>query len=229
MVCKVKNVTALHALRAAITPDSAMMHIILWSNHTLSERQTVLIDMDGVQADFDSEVMERMTQQYPFIPLLGVRRNFYISDDYPEHRKLVLEISNEPGFFTSLAVVDNALEGWQRVIDLGYQPQVCSSPITANPRSEVEKLRWLQQHFAPVFGQYVVDTAIITKNKHEHNGVALIDDRPVVSRAAEANWQHIVFDKPYNQGTAGLRQYGWLDPNLADLLETASATHIDRR
>lgn len=51
------------------------------------ERPTVLVDMDGVLADFDAEAIARLQERHPNIPLLDTRINFYLSDDYPAHKK----------------------------------------------------------------------------------------------------------------------------------------------
>ena len=185
------------------------------------EKPTVLIDMDGVLADFDGEVISRMKHRHPRLPILKERKNFYISDDYPDNSMLVRDLSDERGFFSALPLMENALEGWQRVIDLGYHPQICSAPLKSNRYSHDEKLEWLSNYFVPVFGQYVVDQAIISSDKHLHRGIALIDDRPVMPGADEADWSHIIYDHPYNQGGNQPRLHGWLDDKLPELLESA--------
>jgi 5'-nucleotidase len=186
------------------------------------KKPIVLIDMDGPLADFDSEVISRLKARYPNSPLLTTRKNFYISDDYPEHSLLVRAISDEKGFFESLPLADNALEGWQKVIDLGYHPQICSAPMRSNPFSNIEKLNWISKNLVPVFGQSIVDEAIITSDKHECEGIVLIDDRSELKDYQKATWQHIVFDAPYNKDSKQPRLYGWLDDNLANLLKTAN-------
>ncbi|HUY53140.1 MAG TPA: hypothetical protein VMV24_01015 [Candidatus Dormibacteraeota bacterium] len=184
---------------------------------------TVLVDMDGVIADFDMEVKLRLQDRHPEILIKETRKNFYISDDYPEHSLLVRSISDEQGFFETLPLVEHALEGWQRIIDLGYHPIICSSPLGTNPYSKFEKINWLKQHFAPIFGQWVIDQAIITSDKHLFKGVALIDDRPVMKNSDLATWKHILFDQEYNRSdTDHARLRGWLDDALPELLEVAS-------
>jgi 5'(3')-deoxyribonucleotidase len=186
------------------------------------DRPIALIDMDGPLADFDAEVVNRLSIRRPDIPILKTRHNFYISDDYPEHSLLLREISDEEGFFESLPLAAYALEGFQRVIDLGYHPRICSKPMRSNPYSKIEKLKWLEREFVPIFGEYVVKEAIITPNKHEQEGVALIDDAPAIPKSEEALYgEHIVFDMEYNQASEQPRLYGWLDDNLAALLEAA--------
>jgi 5'-nucleotidase len=185
----------------------------------MSESLTVLIDMDNVVADFDSEVLKRIGEQYPHISLVSTRPNFYIADDYPAHRGLVRGILNQPGFFHSLPIVEGAPEGLERIIDLGYEPRICTSPIDTNQSSVPEKLKWLSRNFVPIFGTRIVEQAIITRDKYLFEGRALIDDCPEINRADEAIWAHIIFNRPYNQRATGLRLNGWLDEILPEILE----------
>lgn len=185
------------------------------------ETPTVLVDMDGVLADFDQRIITQLAEQHPNIPIGANRLNFYVSDDYPEHTDLIRAMSDEEGFFRSLPLVDGALDGWQEILEGNYLPRICSSPISTNPYSKVEKLGWLEEHFAPVFGNWVIDQAIITKNKDEFNGIALLDDRPELRNVDKATWQHIIFDRPYNQLSRQPRLYGWRDSNLLHLLKAA--------
>jgi 5'-nucleotidase len=191
-----------------------------------TSKPIILIDMDGVLADFDTEIATRVKNRHPHIALLETRDNFYFSEAYPEYKTLIRAISNEAGFFNSLPLIDHALEGWQRIIDLGYQPRICSSPIRSNPHSESEKRAWLQRHFGPVFGDSVATDAIITSDKHLFDGLALIDDRPEVRNTADASWQHIVFDQPYNQTVDKPRIHGWLDTNLAAILHAVQENRL---
>jgi 5'(3')-deoxyribonucleotidase len=185
-----------------------------------SKKPIVLVDMDGVLADFDKEVVNRLVSRYPDIPILKTRHNFYISDDYPNHSLILRTISDEKGFFESLPLAKDALEGWQRLLDLGYHPIICSAPMQSNPRSKIEKLSWLEKHFVPIFGKDIVREAIITSDKHLHDGIALIDDRPEFIDAERARWGHILFSHPYNQHIASeLRLYGWHDKNLPNILK----------
>lgn len=185
------------------------------------EMPTVLVDMDGVLADFDQRILDQLAERHPHIPIAASRSNFYISADYPEHTDIIRAMSDEEGFFRSLPVVEGALDGWQRILESDCLPRICSSPISTNPYSKAEKLGWLEEHIAPVFGSWVVDQAIITKNKEGCHGIALLDDRPELKNAHRAVWQHIIFDRPYNQLSQQPRLYGWRDTNLLHLLKAA--------
>lgn len=189
------------------------------------ERPIVLVDMDGVLADFDTAFHETVREEYPHVLMidpLPEPPSFYASQAYPgEYQSALRSISNAEGFFARLPVIPGALEGWQRIIDEGFQPQICSSPIRSNPYSKAEKLGWLEEHMAPVFGSWVVETAIITNEKFRYDGVALIDDRPDMPNAAIAPWQHVLFDQPCNRYVeTDMRLLGWSDPNLGSILRT---------
>lgn len=178
----------------------------------------VLVDMDGVLSDFETELANRAFALNSSIVFDAPRTNFYFSDDYPEHAELLKSIPRDVGFFESLPMIDGALEGWQKIIDYGYLPRVCSSPI-GTEHCPGEKLKWLEQHFVPVFGSWVVEQAIITKHKADHPGIVLIDDKPLIKGAEGASWSHIVFDRPYNSASVQPRLMGWQDPNLQPLLD----------
>ena len=185
------------------------------------DKYVVLVDMDGVLAEFDDEVVSRIRDRHPHVAILEERSHFYLYEDYNEHARLVEELSDEEGFFEALPLGLQAIAGWQRLVDLGYHPRICSAPKISNPHSEREKLTWLRKYFVPVFGEYVADEAIITRKKHEYDGIALIDDRPEIRHSDKAKWQHILFTRPYNKNVKGPRIDGWQDENLPELLRQA--------
>lgn len=191
------------------------------------ELPVVLVDMDGVLANFDAELLSRVALRYPHIPHLEPEKStfFYTHENFdPEHQDLVHKLCLEEGFITSLPMIPGALDGWERIINAGYRPRICSSPLPT-AHCEIEKRDWLRQHFVPRFGAWVVDTAIITRHKQLVDGVALIDDRPPPLRDSdEATWEHIIFDRACNRGadTAEyIRITNWADPELPEKLALA--------
>jgi 5'-nucleotidase len=187
----------------------------------MSERPIVLVDMDGVLADFDGATEIFLRQNHPHIPI-AERKNFYFRHDYPDetHHGLINDLHASQHFFRNLEPITDALEGWQRIIDLGYEPRICSSPLHTNEWCKEEKLAWVEHHL----GRRAMKTALITSYKEECDGIALIDDRPEIKNATTAPWRHIIFDQPYNASIeTELRLYGWRDPNLEALLEAAKA------
>lgn len=184
--------------------------------------QTVYIDMDGVIADFDQGALTRLQQLKPEVRSDRPRRQFYLVDDYPEWEAELRQICAAPGFFEELPLQEGALEGWQRIIDAGFTPRILSSPLSSHAACEAEKRRWLRRHWGPAYGDTVASDALITKDKHLYDGIALIDDRPVIAGAEQASWSHIVMSRDYNrQVDTDLRLHDWQDQGLETLLELA--------
>lgn len=65
----------------------------------------ILVDMDGVLADFERGFLDSYRQRHPdkpFVPL-GQRTTFQVKDDYSEDiQPLVKEVYTAPGFICSL-------------------------------------------------------------------------------------------------------------------------------
>ncbi|WP_182263414.1 5' nucleotidase, NT5C type [Rhodococcus sp. UFZ-B548] len=122
--------------------------------------KTVLIDMDGVLANFDHAVLQGLSAHTELVD----RQNFYIAKDYPNHKEQVRSIMSHPEFFFELPLIEGALEGWAALLELGYEPRICSAPLMMNPKSQEGKLAWLATHLAPTFGHSVVDMAIIDRH-----------------------------------------------------------------
>ncbi len=154
------------------------------------QNKTVWIDMDGTIFDFDGAALEVVPAE-----LRVPKKHFYIANDYPEPlRTQIIEKYNSPGFFANLQIFPGAIEGWQALIDAGYHPRILSSPLSSSPDCVAEKRESLERHLVPVFGQSVLDEAIIDTEKWNYPGLVLIDDRPdIVRDGALAPWKHVLY------------------------------------
>jgi 5'-nucleotidase len=192
------------------------------SNHS----REVLVDMDGVLAEFDAGVEAIVSVAHPDIATVRPRQQFYLHQDYPEEHHLAIKgIWQADGFYRHLGVLDGATEGWSTIIEAGFEPRICSSPIPQNPNCVSEKKGWLEEHFVPLFGYTVIEEALFDRDKTKYNAIALIDDKPDIPHSESASWKHIVFDAPYNKASRTmLRLYGWRDSELPNLLNEAART-----
>ncbi|PID32725.1 hypothetical protein CR956_00960 [Candidatus Saccharibacteria bacterium] len=182
------------------------------------DKPIVLVDMDGVLADFHGKMIEKLLEKRPGLEIPELKEHMVWANFEDEAvRADLAQFKHAPGFFRSLEVIDGALEGWQKIIDLGYQPIICSSPLRTNPLCEAEKRDWLKYYL----GDEVADQAIINKQKYLYDGFALIDDRIDLANTESAPWQQIIFTQSYNQDhDYEFRLNGWHDPNLKATLDS---------
>jgi len=168
----------------------------------------ILVDMDGVLADFEGGFLARWRERHPnsfFVPI-AERRSFYIRDDYPtELHASVAAIYHTEGFFEQLPPVAGALEGIRQMHGAGYDLRICTAPITSYRYCVPEKYAWVEKNLGADF----IKRIIITKDKTAIRGDILIDDRPDIEGAYIPQWRHLLFDAPYNRHVQGQPRIDW--------------------
>ena len=164
----------------------------------------ILIDQDGVLADFDlafHTAWEALDHPHPAVPP-NERRAFYVRDDYPEHlRATVEEIYTSPGFFRSLPPIPGAVDAVRELVNLGHDVRICTSPLNQYRHCVPEKYEWVEHHLGPEF----VARMIVTKDKTLVHGDVLVDDKPEVTGTRKPDWSHVIYDQPYNRYVDGVR------------------------
>src|SRR5436190_13623475 len=96
----------------------------------------ILVDQDGVLADFEGRVEKLLRQRYPDMYIVPAehRHKFEMEKDYPKDQRPLLEqIYYEPGFFAKLDPIAGSIEGVQNMIKRGMSVTICTSPLTTNP------------------------------------------------------------------------------------------------
>jgi len=164
----------------------------------------ILLDQDGVLADFERGFVDAWRTRFPERRWVAVedRRTFYVRDDYPaELRADVESIYHSAGFYRSLPVIPGAVAAVEELQSLGHDVRICSAPLTAYRHCVAEKFEWVEKHFGAEF----VDRLVLTKDKTLVRGDVLVDDRPAVLGALNPTWRHVVFDQPYNRDALGAR------------------------
>ena len=163
----------------------------------MPNKPIVLVDMDGVLADFELWFLQWFMKRHPeleFIPVQD-RRNFYGQDDYPPgYTPLIHKIFESEGFFLGMPPIEGALEAMQ-TLAAKNDVFICTAPFLSSRHCVGEKFEWVRKHL----GEEWVRRVIISKDKTVAHGDYLIDDKPVITGVRRPNWEHIVFDAPYNR------------------------------
>ena len=171
----------------------------------------ILVDMDGVIADFEQAVLSRFQIQYPqkrFIEKKD-RKEFYIDHDYIAlgSSHLVKDIIETKGFYASLPLINGAKVALTEMEKKGYEVFLLSSPLQNYRHCVLEKYEWVKRNLGPAWTKKI----ILAREKTVVMGDILIDDRPNIVGADKASWKHVYFNQPYNAGYNKPRIKNWKD------------------
>lgn len=183
-----------------------------------SNKESLLIDMDGVLADTMGGVFDYVEERYGHRLAHEDIRKYSFGEELP--REHIFEALCSPGFSRHLKLMTGAVRAVNRLREeYDGNVYICSAPMKGAEHSETEKRDWLAEHYDDVFAR----EAIITANKAAVPGRVLVEDNPDVTGGI---WRPIMFDHLYNRGaTQYPRMYGWHD--LAPIRDTMRADTED--
>ena len=181
------------------------------------EKQVVLVDMDGVLANYEKGFLDIWRKRFPdavWKPL-ETRTTFQIEDDYPEwHRAKIWDIFLEKGFFRNLEPIPGSKEAMKEMAQgSDYQVFICTAPLSGAEYCIPEKYEWVEEHL----GKDFVKRIILTKDKTLVRGKFLIDDKPEITGLLTPEWEQLMFDQPYNRHITAKRHINW--SNWKEILE----------
>lgn len=178
--------------------------------------QLLLLDQDGVLADFDSGIRQAWLRHYGVPAPLGERRHFYLREDIaPEYHEQLYALYAAKGFFISLPPVAGAIRAAKHLLAAGHDVRICTSPISHYRYCVIEKFDWIARYL----GEEWVKRIILTKDKTWVRGDILIDDKPVIQGSLPPLWQHWLYDQPYNRHVVHPHRVVWSEQSTwADLL-----------
>ncbi|NWU64403.1 NT5C protein, partial [Pterocles burchelli] len=163
----------------------------------------VLVDMDGVLADFEGAVLRGFRGRFPSEPRVELeeRRGFSVREQYRGLREdlgaKVASVYESPGFFLGLDPIPGALEAMQEMIRMqDTEIFICTSPLQKYEHCIVEKYKWVEKHLGPEF----VERIILTRDKTVVAADLLFDDKDTI-RGAELtpSWEHVLFTCCHNR------------------------------
>uniref|UniRef100_A0A8C0JCJ2 5',3'-nucleotidase, mitochondrial n=1 Tax=Chelonoidis abingdonii TaxID=106734 RepID=A0A8C0JCJ2_CHEAB len=162
----------------------------------------VLVDMDGVLADFEGGFLKKFRARFPEKPYIALedRRGFWVSEQYGQLRSELskaISIWESKNFFIELDPIPGAVEAVKQMAKLeNTDVFICTSPIKKYRYCAYEKYAWVEKHF----GQEFLEQIVLTRDKTVISGDLLIDDRPDIT-GAEPNpsWEHVLFTACHNK------------------------------
>lgn len=166
----------------------------------------VLVDMDGVLADFEAGLLRGFQRNFPREPYVPLeeRRGFFAREQYralrPDLADKVASVYEAPGFFLNLEPIPGALEAMREMNDMqDTEVFICTSPLLKYDHCVREKYGWVEKHLGPQF----VERIILTRDKTMVLGDLLIDDKDTIQGQEETpSWEHILFTCCHNQHLA---------------------------
>jgi 5'-nucleotidase len=91
----------------------------------------ILVDMDGVLADYEHRFLLRWRAQFPDKPHVPLTERciWDITQQYPvEDRNLVQSIPRQKGFFLDMMPIPGSRDALWEMVTIGIEVFICSSP-----------------------------------------------------------------------------------------------------
>lgn len=165
----------------------------------------ILLDLDGVVADFRASVVE----QYNFLTGENIKQRdlvYYKTAKCVSNPAIINKIINSPGFMRGLKPIDGAIDAINELHRKGHEIVFVSNGSNC-PTSGHEKREWLKYYFSKT---WKIAPLIITYYKHYVRGDCLLDDRASNLENLYPDCKRLLFDAPYNQDERRFeRIYDW--------------------
>ena len=187
----------------------------------MRDKPIVLIDLDGVCADFNGAAWDFCNLNGLIVNCeQGQERHHYLTDHIQNknHRRLLRDHIDNTPFFRDLNPIEGAIDGVRRLAEL-VEIWLVSKPLEVNSTCHSDKHNWVTKHLPELS-----DRLILAGDKSLVNGDILLDDAPKPKWFPRADWQPVVFNQPYNchakSDLYDLVHFDWEDP-IEYLIELA--------
>ena len=165
--------------------------------------KTIAIDMDGVIADIEPQLIKYYNQEYGKNLTLDQIQGLSGADAFPEDYA-TKKMLNMPGFFRTLSVMPGAVAAVKTLMEK-HEVYIVSA-ATEFPLSLGEKIEWLREHFPFISWRNI----ILCGDKSVINTDYMIDDH--CKNLDHCSGRAIMFNAFHNLDThQHLRIHNWQD------------------
>lgn len=165
-------------------------------------KKHILVDMDGVLADIYPHFIAMEYRETGIQLDISKLDGILEEEAFPSFNKVV----NTPGFFRTVPVIPDSIDGLRYLNDK-YEVTIVSS-ATEFPNSLIDKHAWLSEHFPFISWKQI----IFCGNKQHIQGDIMIDDHP--KNLLYFNGKKILFTEPHNtliNNKDFIRVHNWKD------------------
>ena len=168
----------------------------------------ILVDQDNVLADFDGGFLAAWRAAHPEAPYVphAERRAWNPRDDLPpEHREAAMRVYAARNFFRDLPAIPGGRSALERMLELGWNVRICTSPIERYEHCVAEKFAWVERYLGPEWCRRIV----LTADKTVVHGDWLLDDKVQITGSRAPTWRHALFDANHNRRVAHPQRIDW--------------------
>ncbi|MCD1143923.1 hypothetical protein LQU92_01525 [Kocuria sp. LUK] len=119
----------------------------------------------------------------------------------PVRDELVATATNHPDLYRLLGPEDGCIEAVQQLHAAVGEVLSASTAMLANTTAHSAKVHWVAEHY----GYDWHDKLVLAHDNTTLRGAVLVDDKDKSTGRTTPMWQHIVFDRNYDQDTPGPR------------------------
>ena len=140
----------------------------------------VLVDQDGVLANFEQGLLDEFRARHPGAPFIPVadRREFYARKQYPpEWAEDIGAIVGAEGFYRDLPAIEGSVAAMGEMLKAGHEVFLCTAPMISSRWCVQEKLAWVEHHLGRDWLRRTIIASDKTLIGDRFQPCVLIDDR----------------------------------------------------